>query len=151
MAAKIITAKGEYKIEYAEFPTVENIWQEVNDGLSIVKLFYGKRWSDFNIKSKKEIFNYSFLSEHKFFIFVYQNESSFLIDENFWIRSIEIKTENGISGLKELNYEYSIVFQDPSIFNIDSLDLKIFKNKKQISSVMKKYLAKSRIKIYENN
>jgi|LakMenEpi03Aug12_release.lakeMendotaPanAssembly.Ray.scaffolds.fasta_scaffold328620_2 hypothetical protein len=152
MKGKIITAKGEYKVEYDKAPTVEKIYRDISYGNIVQKQCFGSKWENFNIKSTQEIFDIALFREHKFFIFVYENESGLFIDESFFVNSIdmEVKYDDNLE-VSGFIYEYSIVFQNPEFYHIDSIDVKSFKNKKQIGSILKKYLVKSRIKIYENN
>jgi hypothetical protein len=152
MKGKIITAKGEYEVEYDKIPTVQKIYRDISYGNIVQKQYFGSKWENFNIKSTQDIFDIVLFREHKFFIFVYENESGFLIDESFFVNSIdtEVKYDDN-SEVSGFIYEYSIVFKNPEFYHIDSIDVKSFKNKKQIGNILKKYLVKSRIKIYENN
>ena len=154
MEAKVITAKGEWIVECKNFPYMENIYQITSFGNVQHKVLGGSRWSDFEFISDKRIFtNFSVISEHKFIIIVYENENCFFIDENFFIREEEIK-QNLSEDSKEMLgiiVNYTVCFSNPSIYTFDSLDVKSLKNKKEIGNVLKKYLAKTRLKNYENN
>ena len=146
MKGKIITAKGEYEVEYDKIPTVESIYRDISYGNIVQKQYFGSKWENFNVTSTQEIFDIVLFREHKFFIFVYENEVGFLIDESFFVNqtNMELKYDDN-SEIDRFIYEYSITFQAPEFYHIDSIDLKSFKNKKQIGSVLKKYLVKSRI------
>jgi len=154
MEVKVITSKGEWFVECSSFPSIENIYQNISFGNIPQKVSFGSRWSDFKFTCNKKIFaNFQVVSEHKFIIIVNKNENCFFIDENFHIREegIAPNYSEGSGELSGITVDYTICFSCPSIYSCDSLDLKGLKNKKEIGSVLKKYLAKTRLKNYENN
>lgn len=154
MQLKLITAKGEFLVNYEKNPYMENIYDDVCFGNIKQKVIRGSVWTDFEIISNEKIFtNFSFVYEHKFIIFVYKEENCFFIDENFHLKKEEVKANwnEDSSEISGLTFNYTIGFSNPSIFNLDSLDLKGLKNKKEIGNILKKYLVKTRLKNYENN
>lgn len=154
MEAKVITAKGEWVVECKSFPSMENIYQNISFGNIQQKVLGGSRWTDFEFTCNTRIFtNFQVVGEHKFIIIVYKNENCFFIDENFSIKEEGIKTNwnEDSTEMLGLTVNYTVAFSNPSVYNLDSLDVKVFKNKKEIGSVLKKYLAKKRLKNYENN
>lgn len=157
MQLKLITAKGEFLIECEKNPSIENIYKNISYGSMQQKVFGGRRWSDFEFICNTRIFeNFQVVSEHKFIIIVYKDENCFFIDENFQIKEEGIKPiwnelKGGLRVMPGITVNYTICFSCPSIYGCDSLDLEGLKNKKEIGNVLKKYLAKTRLKNYENN
>lgn len=116
--------------------------------LQMVNLKNGMSWSDFIFSSKEEIFSFNNLKNyHKFVIFVFSKDY-FLFDDKFFLKEINIDLEDG--EIDKLKFTYNISFQNPNIFDLDSIPNEIKKCCKK-NDFFKKMLIKKRLKIYENN
>jgi hypothetical protein len=112
------------------------------DSLQMNKLNNGMSWSDFTFFSDKEIFSfYNLKIKHKFVIFVFSKDF-FLFDDKFLLKRIDVELENG--QIDKLKYEYIISFQEPNIFDLDSIPNKI-KNSCKENDFFKKMLIKKRL------
>jgi hypothetical protein len=112
------------------------------DSLQMNKLNNGMHWSDFTFFSDKEIFSfYNLKIKHKFVIFVF-SKYFFLFDDKFLLKRIDV--EFGNEQIDKLKYEYIISFQEPNIFDLDSIPNKI-KNSCKENDFFKKMLIKKRL------
>jgi len=112
------------------------------DPLQMNKLNNGMSWSDFTFFSDKEIFSfYNLKIKHKFVIFVFSKDF-FLFDDKFLLKRIDV--EFGNEQIDKLKYEYIISFQEPNIFDLDSIPNKI-KNSCKENDFFKKMLIKKRL------
>lgn len=115
------------------------------DSLQMERTNSGMSWKDFYFFSNKIIFSFKNLKNiHKFVIFVF-NKNSYLFDSKFFLTTIDMNlVEENV-----FKYSYCISFQQPQIFDLDSIPDEVKKFSKS-NEYFKKVLVKKRLS-NENN
>lgn len=110
------------------------------DILQMERTNFGMSWKDFNFFSNKKIFSFKNLkNNHKFVIFVF-NKNSYLFDSKFFLTSIDIN----LIEEEIFKYSYCISFQQPQIFDLDSVPDEV-KKFSSSNEYFKKVLVKKRL------